>query len=81
MPDGRKDMGLDRLKIRNMNYRYLGDKFTDPALKGKGCDAVRRQDGKCIRGKNGSMLVRFEDGIISVVIGRLLRKIKEKIGA
>jgi hypothetical protein len=59
-----------------MTYRYLGDRFTDPALKGQLCDAVRRPDGKCIRGRNGSMLVVFESGQRAVVIGRLLRKIK-----
>lgn len=57
-------------------YKYLGDRFTDPSLKGKACSAVRRQDGKCIRGKNGSMLVDFEGIGKVVVIGRLLRKIK-----
>jgi hypothetical protein len=31
-------------------------------------------DGKCIRGKNGSMLVAFEDGTKHVIVGRLLRK-------
>lgn len=55
-------------------YKYLGDRYTDPFLKGKTCEAVRRPDGKCIRGKNGSMLVSFE-GVKVVVIGRLLRKI------
>jgi hypothetical protein len=38
--------------------------------------AVRRADGKCIRGKNGSMLVQFEDGRKMVVVGRLLRKVE-----
>jgi hypothetical protein len=55
-------------------YKYLGDRFTAPELKGKLCVAVLREDGKCIRGKNGSMLVEF-DGIKTVVVGRLLRKI------
>jgi hypothetical protein len=57
-----------------MIYKYLGDRFTGPELKGKTCEAVRRRDGKCIRGKNGSMLVKFGDREV-VVIGRLLRKI------
>lgn len=57
-------------------YKYLGDRFTDPQYKGAPCEAVRRSDGKCIRGKNGSMLVSFE-GKPVVVIGRLLRKIKQ----
>lgn len=58
-----------------MTYRYLGDRFTDPNLKGNECTAVRRSNGKCIRGKNGSMLVSFNGNPV-VVIGRLLRKIK-----
>lgn len=59
-----------------MEYIYLGDRFTDPALKGAPCKAIRRPDGKCIRGKNGSMLVEFESGRRAVVIGRPLRKLK-----
>jgi hypothetical protein len=58
-----------------MTYKYLGDKFTDPSLKGALCQAVRRPNGKCIRGRNGSMLVKFEHGAKHIVIGRLLRKI------
>lgn len=57
-------------------YRYLGDRLTDATLKGALCEAVRRTDGKCIRGRNGNMLVRFEDGRLAVVLGRLLRKVK-----
>jgi hypothetical protein len=57
------------------DYRYIGDRNTDPALKGKECSAVRRPDGKCIRGRNGSMLVEFE-GQKMVIVGRLLRKLK-----
>ncbi|HEY0653693.1 MAG TPA: hypothetical protein VGD65_11225 [Chryseosolibacter sp.] len=60
-------------------YVYLGDRNTDERLKGKTCAAVRRADGKCIRGKNGSMLVTFGNTKM-VVVGRLLRK-TVKIGA
>lgn len=56
-------------------YIYLGDRFTSPEFKGKTCSAIRRPDGKCIRGANGNMLVSF-DGVKVVVLGRLLRKIK-----
>lgn len=56
-----------------MEYVYLGDKNTDAVLRKQTCNAVRR-NGKCIRGKNGSMLVKFEDGVDRVIIGRLLRK-------
>ena len=58
-------------------YRYLGDRWTAAALKGARCTAVRRADGKCIRGRNGSMLVRFDDGNRHIVAGRLLRTIRE----
>jgi hypothetical protein len=60
-----------------MAYIYLGDRFTDPDLKGKPCVAVRRPDGKCIRGKNGNMLVSF-GGVKVIVLARLLRKTKFK---
>lgn len=58
-----------------MTYRYLGDCMTDTSLRGATCEAVRRADGKCVRGRNGSMLVRFDDGRVAVVLGRLLRKV------
>ncbi len=56
-------------------YIYLGDKLTDPRFKRAECSAVRRQDGKCIRGKTGTMLVEFNGEKVNV-IGRLLRKVK-----
>ncbi len=59
-----------------MEYKYLGDRMTDAKLRGSLCSAVRRSDGKCIRGKNGNMLVQFESGKTAVVIARLLRKLK-----
>lgn len=56
-------------------YVYRGDKWTSQRLKGARCVGVHRADGKCIRGKNGSMQVRFLDnGETHVVIGRQLRK-------
>lgn len=57
-----------------MEYKYLGDRLTRPKLKKQPCKAVRRPDGKCIRGKNGNMLVELETGERIVVLGRLLRK-------
>lgn len=59
-----------------MEYVYLGDRNTSEALRKRLCCAVRRA-GKCVRGKNGSMLVKFEDGCERVVIGRLLRKVNK----
>lgn len=61
-----------------MEYIYLGDRLTRPELKKQACKAVRRPDSKCIRGKNGNMLVEFENGEKVVVLGRLLRR-KKKI--
>jgi hypothetical protein len=55
-------------------YRYLGDKLTRPDLVGMACDPVRRADGKCVRGRNGSMLVVDVAGCRHVVLGRRLRK-------
>lgn len=61
-----------------MTYKYLGDKHTDPRHKGQLCEAVRRENGKCTRGKNGNFLIQFASGEKVVVIGRLLRKNKHE---
>jgi hypothetical protein len=68
----------EQLAILRRVYRYLGDGMTDPALRGAICEAVRRPDGKCIRGRNGNMLVHFGDGRLAVVLARHLRKIEEE---
>lgn len=57
-------------------YTYRGDKHTAPHLRGAVCSAVRRPDGKCIRGQLGTMLVEFETYGRHVVLGRQLRKVK-----
>jgi hypothetical protein len=57
-------------------YRYLGDRHTALHLKGAICTAITTPNGKCIRGKNGNMLVSFK-GIPTVVVARLLRKMTE----
>lgn len=62
-----------------MDYIYLGDRLTRPELRRMPCRAVRRSDGKCIRGRNGNMLVEFGGVGKCVIIGRLLRKIKKKV--
>ncbi len=59
-----------------MDYIYLGDKLTATQFKKQPCSAVRRPDGKCIRGKNSNMLVEFSGGVKCVVMARMLRKIK-----
>lgn len=58
-----------------MTYVYRGDRLTDPALKGATCTAVRRADGRCVRGKNGNMLVEFANGQRVNVLGRQLRRV------
>lgn len=55
-------------------YTYRGDLLTDPRWKGQACNAVRRPNGKCVRGRNGNMLVEFAGGERVVVLGRQLRK-------
>jgi hypothetical protein len=60
-------------------YIYLGDRLTRPDLRGATCTAVRRRDGKCVRGRNGNMAVEFEGGEQAVVLGRRLRKQREAI--
>jgi hypothetical protein len=56
-------------------YIYLGDKYTDESIKGSYCTAVKDHRDKCIRGKNGSILVDFS-GDKHIVIAKRLRKIK-----
>lgn len=58
-----------------MEYYYLGDRLTVHELKGACCSAVR-MNGKCIRGKKGTMLVTLENGTRVNVIAKRLRKIK-----
>lgn len=56
-----------------MRYTYRGDRLTTAALRGLQCDPVRRADGKCVRGRNGNMLVVDAQGRRYVVPGRQLR--------
>ena len=57
------------------DYIFRGDRLKDPNIKGAQCSAIRRPDGKCIRGKNSNMMVQFENGVKVVVLARQLRKI------
>lgn len=43
------------------SYTYLGDKLTDPELKGKICTAIFHPDGKVVRGRNRNQLVKPGD--------------------
>ena len=60
-----------------MDYIYLGDRLTRPELRRMPCRAVRRSNGKCIRGRKGNMLVEFPGVGKVVILGRLLRKLKK----
>ena len=60
-----------------MDYIYLGGRLTRPELRRMPCRAGRRLDGKCIRGRNGNMLVEFPGVGKVVILGRLLRKLKK----
>lgn len=73
---GQKEKTRKRDAVRKV-YKYLGDRMTAKRFKGKLCKAVLREDGKCIRGRNGSMLVEFlQPPRRAIVVGRLLRIIK-----
>jgi hypothetical protein len=67
---------MSNMETTDTRYIYLGDKLTSSQLKRQTCKAVKREDGKCIRGRNSNFLVQFNDGSKVVVLGRLLRKAK-----
>lgn len=63
-----KDLAEMVKQMRHNQRRcQLGDRLTRPELRRMPCRAVRRSDGKCIRGRNGNMLVEF-DGVGKCVI-------------
>lgn len=57
-----------------MDYVYVGDRLTDPHWRGLPVNAVRDGRGKCVRGRNGTMLVEDAQGRRAAVLGRLLVK-------
>lgn len=63
-----------------MQYHYRGDRLTSMKYKGQLCKAMRRNNGKTIRGRNGNMLVTFGETKV-VVLARQLRKVKDQSGA
>jgi hypothetical protein len=54
-------------------YIYRGDRYTDVKYKMQVCQPVLTSTGKCIRGKNGNMLVSFQSGICNVLARQLRR--------
>jgi hypothetical protein len=59
-------------------YLYRGDRYTDDKYKLQPCLPVLSNTGKCIRGKNGNMLVSFQSGFC-IVLARQLRRIDKLI--
>lgn len=59
-------------------YIYRGDRYTDVQYKMKACQPVLTSTGKCIRGKNGNMLVSFQSGTV-VVLARQLRRLDKLV--
>jgi hypothetical protein len=55
-------------------YLYRGDRYTDNRYKMQPCLPVLSNAGKCIRGRNGNMLVSFASGTV-VVLARQLRRL------
>lgn len=54
-------------------YLYRGDRYTDDKYKLQPCSPVLSNEGKCIRGKNGNMLVSFQSGSCNVLARQLRR--------
>jgi hypothetical protein len=59
-------------------YIYRGDRYTDIQYKMQPCLPVLTSTGKCIRGKNGNMLVSFQSGTV-VVLARQLRRLDKLV--
>jgi len=55
-------------------YLYRGDRYTDNRYKMQPCSPVLSSTGKCIRGRNGNMLVSFQSGSC-IVLARQLRRL------
>lgn len=66
-------MNLKELLNAGYIYLYRGDKLTSPELKMQPCIPVLQSNGKCIRGKNGNMLVSFESAKTIVLARQLMR--------
>ena len=59
-------------------YIYRGDRYTDVKYKMQPCQPVLTSTKKCIRGKNGNMLVSFQSGTV-VVLARQLRRLDKLV--
>ena len=67
-------MNYQELINQGYIYLYRGDRYTDNRYKMQPCSPVLSNAGKCIRGKNGNMLVNFVSGTV-VILARQLRRL------
>ncbi len=67
-------MNYQELINQGFIYLYRGDRYTDDKYKLQPCSPVLSNAGKCIRGKNGNMLVNFVSGTV-VILARQLRRL------
>lgn len=56
-----------------IEYKYLVDKMTRQNLKGAFCMAIRKMDGKCIRGKNSNWR-KNNEGIFDEIVKKLVQE-------
>jgi len=71
---------MDYINLLKLGYFYIyrGDRYTDVKYKMQPCQPVLTSTGKCIRGKNGNMLVSFQSGTV-VVLARQLRRLDKLV--
>lgn len=55
-------------------YLYRGDRYTDSRYRLQPCYPILSNTGKCMRGKNGNMLVSFQSGTV-IILARQLRRL------
>lgn len=67
-------MQYNELINQGFIYLYRGDRYTDGKYKLQPCSPVLSNAGKCIRGKNGNMLVSFQSGSC-IILARQLRRL------
>ena len=71
-------MNYQELINQGYIYLYRGDKYTDEKYKLQPCYPVLSSAGKCIRGRNGNMLVSFASGTV-VILARQLRRLDKLV--
>jgi hypothetical protein len=71
-------MNYQELINQGYIYLYRGDRYTDEKYKMQPCLPVLSNTGKCIRGKNGNMLVSFQSGFC-IVLARQLRRLDKLV--